>query len=299
MLVQSKRPKLSSSYESVVRQRLSKSLPDAIDTLYRFGSTARGDNTPLSDVDVAVLLAPHVPTSEYGRLKTAILTQLMETLGTNEVDLVLLNEAPPLLVYNIIREGQVIFSRKPEDREHFEVRSIQRYIDTLPLRAASDRAFVRRVQAGRIGRTGIRNEIEMVDRASILDRLRRLEGYLAALQELQSIDWEEFQESIRRQWEVEHGLQLCIQSVLDVATHLISALNLGTPADYTEALVLLGKSRVIPEEFAQEIKGMAGFRNILIHEYTDVDISEVYRHLQEDLEHFRTFIRHIVEFLRL
>lgn len=82
-----------------------------------------------------------------------------------------------------------------------------------------------------------------------------------------------------------------------MATHLITALNLGVPADYTEALALLGRAKVIPEEFAQEIKGMAGFQNILVHQYTNVDVAEVYRHLQEDLDDSRTFIRYLVEFL--
>jgi uncharacterized protein YutE (UPF0331/DUF86 family)/predicted nucleotidyltransferase len=270
---------------------------DAIDAVYCFGSTARDNRTPLSDVDLAVLLAPHIPAPEYGRLKTAILTQLMETLRTDRVDLVLFNQAPPLLAYNVLREGKVIFCRDSESRHRFEVQAIQRYLDTLPLRAALDFALVRRGRAGRIGRAGNYRELDMADRASILDRLRRLERYVTALQNMQHISWEEFQEDIGKQWQVEHGLQLCVQSVLDVATHLISAMNLGMPTDYTEALVILGRSGVIPQEFAQEIKGMAGFRNILVHEYTDVDTAEVYRHLLEDLDHFRAFIGYIIEFL--
>jgi uncharacterized protein YutE (UPF0331/DUF86 family) len=52
---------------------------------------------------------------------------------------------------------------------------------------------------------------------------------------------------------------------------------------------VLGNFRIIPEDLAKEMSRLAGFRNILVHEYTVIDIHRVYRVLQDDLNSMNTF----------
>ncbi|HCG98415.1 MAG TPA: hypothetical protein DE036_00970 [Actinobacteria bacterium] len=55
----------------------------------------------------------------------------------------------------------------------------------------------------------------------------------------------------------------------------------------------------MPKEFAGQIRGIAGFRNILIHEYVEIDIEKVYEYLQKVPEQFDEFRSYIGKFLKL
>jgi uncharacterized protein YutE (UPF0331/DUF86 family) len=61
---------------------------------------------------------------------------------------------------------------------------------------------------------------------------------------------------------------------------------------------VLGKFRIIPEDLAKEMSRLAGFRNILVHEYTALDIHQVYGVLQNDLDTMNTFRDLAKEFVK-
>lgn len=91
-------------------------------------------------MDVAVLLGPEVSRHQYGRIRTQLIAELMTVFGSNDVDVVILNEAPPLLTYEgIIRGGRLLFERDCLARVQFEVRAFQEYVDTAPLREIQNR----------------------------------------------------------------------------------------------------------------------------------------------------------------
>ena len=98
------------------------------------------------------------------------------------------------------------------------------------------------------------------------------------------------------QWIVERGLQLCAQNVLDIATHLAASAGHDAP-DYARALDVLGDLGVLPAEFAARFRGVAGFRNVLVHGYLDVDLTRVHSLLNEHLDDFAEFARHVDAFL--
>ena len=89
-------------------------------------------------------------------------------------------------------------------------------------------------------------------------------------------------------WTVERGLQLCVQNALDIATHLAAAAGLDSP-DYATAIDRLAELSVLPAAFAARLRPIAGFRNILVHGYLQVDLAILERVLNErlgDLEEF-------------
>jgi uncharacterized protein YutE (UPF0331/DUF86 family) len=91
-------------------------------------------------------------------------------------------------------------------------------------------------------------------------------------------------------------LQLCAQNVLDVATHLVAAAGRDAP-DYTGAVDQLAALGVLPGEFAGRLRGIAGFRNILVHAYLEVDIERLHRLLSERLDDLGEFARLVNEYL--
>lgn len=101
---------------------------------YLFGSQATGRTTPLSDVDVAVLVDPSriPPSMPYG-YKAEIGADLIRLLKTNQVDLVLLNQAPPFLLHRVLNSGRCLFARNRQTRLRFEADAMGRYLDVKPL----------------------------------------------------------------------------------------------------------------------------------------------------------------------
>ena len=91
----------------------------------------------------------------------------------------------------------------------------------------------------------------------------------------------------------ERNLEVAAQCVLDISHRLISLTGALKPRDYYEAILRLGELGVLPPEFAAHLAPLAGFRNILVHEYLAVDWQEVYRHLQQidDLARFADLVR--------
>jgi len=95
-----------------------------------FGSHARNQQRQDSDVDVAVLFPPDVPTGLTGPL-TAMRGDL-ERLLRREVDLVDLRKAPVDLVHRVLKEGQLVAERDAAERVRFEVKARNEYFDLLP-----------------------------------------------------------------------------------------------------------------------------------------------------------------------
>jgi uncharacterized protein YutE (UPF0331/DUF86 family) len=101
-------------------------------------------------------------------------------------------------------------------------------------------------------------------------------------------------------WTVERGLQLCVQNALDIATHLAAAAALDAP-DYATAIDRLAELSVLSGEFASRLRPIAGFRNVLVHGYLQVDLEILARVLNEgpaDLEEFAGRVEAHLERLR-
>lgn len=98
-----------------------------------FGSRARGEARPQSDVDLAVLLTPEAASTGVSR--SQMLAELMNLAPPQlRVDLAFLNDASPLLQHRVLRDGIVLFVRDNRALARFTIRAMQRYEDTRRLR---------------------------------------------------------------------------------------------------------------------------------------------------------------------
>lgn len=127
-----------------------------------------------------------------------------------------------------------------------------------------------------------------LDAERIVKHLQDISFTLRVLETLRQIPYDAFAEEPRTYWAVEK---------VDVSAHVLAALGGPVPDDYGSLLVELGRQHILPAEFALRVSPMAGFRNILVHEYLEVDLREVYDALQNRLDDFRTFADYIVRFL--
>ena len=140
--------------------------------------------------------------------------------------------------------------------------------------------------------TGARLDHEVIDR-----RLRNLLDAVQVLREYQGLTLDELAATPRTYWAVQHGLQLCVQSVLDVAAHCVAALGGPVHDEYRGNILALGPLGILPRDFAERIAPMAGFRNILVHEYIDVDLCEVHDVLTQHLDDFVEFAGYVDSYL--
>ena len=99
---------------------------------YLFGSHARGQAQPHSDVDVAVYVdVARADDTGYG-YRASLTTDLMAGLGFNDVDVVVLNRAPPLLYHRVLRDGVRLLARDLRATTTREGRALSRYFDFVP-----------------------------------------------------------------------------------------------------------------------------------------------------------------------
>jgi uncharacterized protein YutE (UPF0331/DUF86 family) len=107
---------------------------------------------------------------------------------------------------------------------------------------------------------------------------------------------EELASQPEERWVVERGLQLCAQNALDVAAHLVASTGHDVP-DYASAIDRLGEMGILPPDFAARFRAVAGFRNVVVHAYLDVDVEILHRLLNHQLDDFSVFARHVGAYL--
>lgn len=115
-----------------------------------------------------------------------------------------------------------------------------------------------------------------------------LESSVSTLRGWQATSVEALRTDIQLQWAVLHGLQLCAQNVLDVATHLAVAAGKDAP-DYATAIDRLAELGVLDPGFAASLRSLAGFRNVLVHGYLALDLEIVRDVLAAHLGDFERF----------
>lgn len=123
----------------------------------------------------------------------------------------------------------------------------------------------------------------MVRPEVIRKRLNKLDEYLNILQNIRRYTLDEFLADPERYGSAERFLQLAIEAVTDIGSHIIADDNLGTVDWYSDIPGRLAEHGIISEELREKWIQMIGFRNTLVHEYIEIDRGIVHRVLQHDL----------------
>lgn len=127
------------------------------------------------------------------------------------------------------------------------------------------------------------------DQAVVRRHILALDEVLAQLCKHAGAPIETLRDDLDERWAVERGLQLCVQNVLDIATHLVAAAGRDV-TDYTSAIEVLGQLGILSPTLTQALRPLAGFRNALVHGYLSVDLAVVHTVLNQHLDHIRDFI---------
>jgi uncharacterized protein YutE (UPF0331/DUF86 family) len=134
----------------------------------------------------------------------------------------------------------------------------------------------------------------LVDRYIVQARIAKIREYIALLRKIhRQTNEATFVKDPLIYGNAERYLQLATQCVLDVSNHVVADMRLNLPSDNHELFSMLTKHKVISTALSRKLTAMAGFRNILVHEYLEIDRHRVYSALENDLPDFEKFIRAI------
>jgi len=128
-------------------------------------------------------------------------------------------------------------------------------------------------------------------------RLDELNERLARLEPLREKKQTAFDEDPYLRDIVERNLEVAAQCCIDICNRIIVLEEAPKPQDYYEAIRRQGELGVLPPEFARSLAPLAGFRNVLAHQYLSVDWDKVYTHLHriDELDRFAQYIRQWLE----
>lgn len=241
------------------------------------GWQARGEMHALSDVDIAVWHQPDLDPGRRLRLELDLVAGAEAALGTDQIDLIMLNRAPPLLQHRAIAERGRLVERDHEERVRLETRAVLDFLDTERLRTEQGRGLRRRIAEGRYGR-----------RPRVEARIQRLEEVIERLDEAHAGGLDAYLANPERRAATERRLQTAIQICIDLATQVVMEISAPVPPSYAEIFTILGQKGVLPSELGRRLADAARQRNPLVHLYPEVDdraVSASLEHL-DDLRQF-------------
>lgn len=137
----------------------------------------------------------------------------------------------------------------------------------------------------------------MVDKERLLSKLDELDGYLEELRKILPTNFKVYQ-TIPIKRGTERLLQLCIECVIDICQLLVSGLRLGLPTDELDLFEKLLKHKILSPKTTSLLRKMKGFRNILAHDYGEVDDELVFETSSKRLGDFRVFKNEVLKYLR-
>ena len=110
----------------------------------------------------------------------------------------------------------------------------------------------------------------------LLQKKANIERYIKQARDYYAVQSEKpFSEDFLKQDAIVINLQRACEQCIDMANHAIRVKKLGLPADSAESFTLLKKADVIDTELEKKLTGMVGFRNVVTHQYREIDYKRV------------------------
>lgn len=117
----------------------------------------------------------------------------------------------------------------------------------------------------------------------IRKRLNKLDEYLFILSKIKRYSYEDFISDPEHYGSAERFLHLSIEAIIDMGNHIIADQELGVVNCYADIPSLFEEKGYIDRAIKEQWICMIGFRNTLVHDYTDIDRRIVYDILQNNL----------------
>ena len=137
----------------------------------------------------------------------------------------------------------------------------------------------------------------MSDKDRICAKLDKLFTYYEELKNLSTISLEEYKRNSIYRRAIERTMQLIVECATDINNMLLRMNGSKGASDYFNSFIDIAELNVIPVEFALQIAPSTGLRNILVHEYEEIDDTIVYHSINMCLKHYLKYMDLINKYL--
>ncbi len=234
----------------------------------------------LSDVDIAILLMDQIKADQFLDYQLYFFSELAKRLESDTIDVVILNQSSLLLKLQVIKYGQILFSRDEKQRIRFESKAVMDYLDFKKFDEIQNQALTRRLYGQKLP----------LDKGLLQRHLTQLRAAITILYDLGKTQHEEFVNDYRVYGLAERYLQTAIEACLQMCSMLVSSLGLRRPEGYHELLSIVASEQIIPRALAYRMELITNLRDALVHDPGSLNRAILYDHTQQqrldDLEAF-------------
>ncbi|MBI2577932.1 MAG: DUF86 domain-containing protein [Candidatus Wildermuthbacteria bacterium] len=136
------------------------------------------------------------------------------------------------------------------------------------------------------------------EKAFITKKLEQITGYTKELDELMREIGNNEALSQRNLHVAERLVQLIVDAMIDINQHFIREKDLEVPDDLRGTFAIMGESGILPKEFSDRIAPLAGLRNILVHQYEELNTDLFMKSLRNNFSDFEKYQKYIYEYLK-
>lgn len=137
----------------------------------------------------------------------------------------------------------------------------------------------------------------MIDRDLVRRKLSRMNMYLDKLAPIAARTFKEYLSDFYLKTSAERLVQLIVECASDINSHIVLELKQRPPEDYSSSFIKAAEVGVISRELADRLKGSGGMRNIIVHEYLEIDDKKVFAILPIAISDFKEYIKQVDRFL--
>lgn len=239
----------------------------------------------LTDVDIAILLMEQIKSDQFLDYQLYFFSELAKRLESDNIDVVILNQASMLLKLQVIKYGQILFSRDEKQRVSFETKAVMDYLDFKKFDEIQNQALGRRLYG----------QVLPVDKELLQRHLKQLHEAIVILRDLGKTAREEFTGDFHVFGLAERYLQIAIEACLRICGILVASLGLRKPEGYHELLSIVATQNLIPRQLSYRLEVLTNLRDALVHDAGSLNPDLLYDHIQQRLEDFEAFAEAVEE----
>lgn len=139
--------------------------------------------------------------------------------------------------------------------------------------------------------------MKSVDKDLVEAKFDIIDRNLKFLKEFEEIDESSFERNFRDIQASKYSLLEITEACIDIASHIIAAEGYRRAETYSEMFEILQEESVISKKLADRLTEMAGFRNLLVHRYGEIDNKHILEIIQKDMKDVKMFMQKIIDFL--
>ena len=247
---------------------------------YIFGSYGTKYQNTGSDLDLAVLFDNPPNMSEQMELAA----RLELELGKYDIDLINLNNVNLAFKYEVVRSGELIYSRDEIETAEFKEEVLKFGPDAEEIKYKFQQEYI----------TGIKEKTSGINHKRIAEKLKFIRANLKKLKELAELEKKNFLSDYKNYDAAKYNLQAAVEAMLDIAAHIISREGYTGPNTSADSFRILAAEGIIKEDLLLKFVKMTKFRNRIVHLYDQIDEEYIYQIINNNLEDIESYVDLIV-----